>query len=992
MRALAVLVIAALALGGYFFLSPGGSEPVAPALEQPAVPAPEPASGLAKGGPVLDRPEDVADAPEEQVARAEAATVDAAPQKPAAAAGRLVGRVVDAGGRGVSGAQVRLQPRYPWQDDMEAVTTEASADGSFSLAVSGGGDGTLRVGMDGFAPFVRSLSLDAEGQQDEGDLVLERGVTLAGVVRDSFGNPVEDAVFLASQPVDGGGLVFIGSDQLEVARSDSAGRFEILRQGAGAYRFAVRHADHPDAFLEGSLERAGDRDLDLLVELQPGASIAGAVADNPSDEELVVSARPTTTGGTVGLGEIGIRSVRTAEVQEDGTFELRGLDFDQEYRLSLRTASASGDFSGFGLVSSPMRGEPVTAMAGDTGVRLVYSPGSTLTFRVLDEETGEPLTDFAVEAGMRWAQPLRDEEGEQQSFFQEGLVQVPGLRPTEDDDTVSLKIEAVGYQPLSRDDIRLAIGQDLDLGALRLEPLPVVRVIVEDADGEPVQGAVVILEQHVDTGGGFSVRRSISIGDGGAHEEVRVGDHERRSGRTNAAGVCVLTSLPGEEVTLSVRSDSFARYESEPFLLPLDDDHEEEISLARGGSVLVTVLDPDGEPAARRKVEHRAPRSSQGQQQVMVMGGGGPGEDTRSDGTVLFEALEPGLHSFRVGKRATGGGAIGMFTSSAIIRGGQSQEDETWVRVEVLDGEQAELTLEAPATTFLEGRILEAGTPLAGATLTLNEPEKEGSPSAFFLPGMGGGPSTRTDGKGYFRLGELDAGEYSLRIEHPGRAMPVELDVTVREGGDELEVDLDVTIIEGRVLDPLGEPIAGIRVEAKKPSGSDGRRAQILMVMDDGDGATLMSGPGGEGSKAMTDQDGRFQLRGVQPDTDLVLEARGGGFQPSRSEELSVPAGALEDGVEIVMMEAGQLLVRVTGADGQPAGMSVVTARFEGEGGEEIEPKVQMARDGKASFEGLRPGTWSVTAALMGESFQDSEPTMVEVVAGEQAELPLQLP
>ena len=45
---------------------------------------------------------------------------------------------------------------------------------------------------------------------------------------------------------------------------------------------------------------------------------------------------------------------------------------------------------------------------------------------------------------------------------------------------------------------------------------------------------------------------------------------------------------------------------------------------------------------------------------------------------------------------------------------------------------------------------------------------------------MGGGPSTRTDGKGHFRLGDLDAGEYSLRIEHPGRAMPVEVDVTVR--------------------------------------------------------------------------------------------------------------------------------------------------------------------------------------------------------------------
>ena len=42
-------------------------------------------------------------------------------------------------------------------------------------------------------------------------------------------------------------------------------------------------------------------------------------------------------------------------------------------------------------------------VAGDTGVRLLYSPGSTLIFRVLDEETGEPLTDFAVEAGMRWA-------------------------------------------------------------------------------------------------------------------------------------------------------------------------------------------------------------------------------------------------------------------------------------------------------------------------------------------------------------------------------------------------------------------------------------------------------------------------------------------------------------------------------------------------------------------------------------------------------------
>lgn len=264
---------------------------------------------------------------------------------------------------------------------------------------------------------------------------------------------------------------------------------------------------------------------------------------------------------------------------------------------------------------------------------------------------------------------------------------------------------------------------------------------------------------------------------------------------------------------------------------------------------------------------------------------------------------------------------------------------------------------------------------------------------ALALPGLGGGGQTaRTDGKGTFRFDEVDAGKYTLTITHSSRAMPDRREVRVDERGSELELDLPVTVVEGRVLDPAGEPLVGIRVQAERSDGGGGPRTRMMMVLDSGgDGPTIMTGGDGEPATATTDEEGRYRLRGVQPDVDLVVTARGGEFQPTRSEVLRVPAGALEEGVDIVMQEAGRLRVTVRAADGSPASMALVNARHEGESETPVEPRFEVAREGLAEFSGLRPGVWSVRATPMGEA-QGGEATTVEVVAGETVELTLDLP
>ena len=271
--------------------------------------------------------------------------------------------------------------------------------------------------------------------------------------------------------------------------------------------------------------------------------------------------------------------------------------------------------------------------------------------------------------------PLTGPDGRERKRFEEGRVVVDGLWPREGMDQLRLELEAAGYEAYSQAGITLAEEDDLDLGTLRLVPMPLVRVtVLDDVSGDPVEGARVTLRAKQQGGGrGFRMRMEAGDHDEGGDHITAVED-SLHMGRTDSQGVCELSSFPGREATLLVRADDFAPAREEALQLPAKGDVEREVRLVLGGSVVITVVDGAGEPAPGAKVEHDKPGGAGGSH----FGGGG---ELTSDerGLVRVSHLEPGVHAFRVQNEnpATGGFFFSMNMPGEVGRQGTGWEEIT---------------------------------------------------------------------------------------------------------------------------------------------------------------------------------------------------------------------------------------------------------------------------------------------------------------------------
>ncbi len=367
------------------------------------------------------------------------------------------------------------------------------------------------------------------------------------------------------------------------------------------------------------------------------------------------------------------------------------------------------------------------------------------------------------------------------------------------------------------------------------------------------------------------------------------------------------------------------------------------------------------------------------------MPGMGRREVSDSEGHVRFNKLAVGAHSFKIAD--SGGGTMIMGGGEMAVRfGGPDREDDSWTTVDVMEGGEAAVTLEANARGTLTGRVREAGKVLAGATVELIE---EGAEDDFGLPGMFGGGarlSARTDGDGNYELDGVEEGTYTVKVSHPTRRMPVERDVQIREGTNRFDVELPLSIIEGRLTGTDGEALAGVKVNAERYiKDAPRRRATFAVMIDgaDGGGDVITSGDLGDDS-TVTDADGRYTLRGVAAGVDLVVRAQGKAVQSGRSEPLRVEPDETRRGVDFQLEAAGSLVVEVFERDGSPGRFKMVRASRAGE--EEGAPQMEFANDGVAEFNGLAPGTWIVSASDPRPD-QDTPPVEreVEVRAGETA-------
>ena len=874
---------------------------------------------------------------------------------------------------------------------VEVKSVETDTAGEFELPVRFRDDLSLAVRAPGFAPLRTERALSATGETRLEDLVMLGSVILGGHVVDRAGIGVEGAELHELGLAEGGlriGFLDVGGEPL--CRTDASGTFEIDELPAGPYRLRIHHPDHPDLFTEGVSGPPGQVVRDLRFVLEDGLPISGLVLGLEQGEHTAFEVRATPTLDEFVDPLDSFTAHRTAGIEANGTFQVLGLRSDSSHRLTVIDAGSPVAF----LADS--RSSVIHARAGETGVALELREPFALTFAVVDDSDGTPITSFEVEAGQPWLETLRDAQGNVLREHPEGRVRHPDVPAPAGQTRTDLRIRASGYETVLLEDVPLAAGVERDLGIVRLHPVPRLLVRVLDAaTGEPIEGARVTVAKAVTRGGGRSAFAFRTGGDSGLEELDLPGGREVNRGVTDGSGWATLASLPGERCEVSVRHRAYADHVSDPVALPPGVDFSLELELLRGGTVIVTVIDSKGEAVPKARVAHRKPRENPN----LVVLGGPPARRTRSDGTATFRRLGAGTHHFSLADEE----ADSLFRGSRVVlagagaRGGENDGQD----VNVGEGTTHEITLREKPRGTLRGVVTESGKPLAGASLSFRPEREKPAEDSILIPGLGRDQTVRSDSRGRYEIEGLKVGDYVVAIGHPSRAMDAELDLEVREGEQERDFALVVTILEGRVTDSSGQPVEGIEVLPRRSTPTAASRSMVMitrMSTEGGGGALNLSAGTSPATSAFTDRDGRYSIRGVDADVEIYAETLSNDYQPGRSEPVVVGRGETRRGADIEVYAAGSISLAVVNADGTPAAYCM--ARFtyqDDEAGKGAEPRDEfVGESGRLEITSLRPGRWAITVTsvpLGGEGAEvEAPPVEVLVVPGETVEAVSELP
>ncbi|MBL8859896.1 MAG: carboxypeptidase regulatory-like domain-containing protein [Planctomycetes bacterium] len=493
--------------------------------------------------------------------------------------------------------------------------------------------------------------------------------------------------------------------------------------------------------------------------------------------------------------------------------------------------------------------------------------------------------------------------------------------------TYDIFLEGAGFAVWRAAGIELAASETREITVTRQHGATLAGRVVSDATGDPIAGAVVIVEDEIPaqviafTANGKDWSAATQTGSDGTFrfEHVAPGAHTLRATAVGHGAVWTATSVT----------------EALPTAEPL------ELRLPRPGSITGAVARDDGRPWSGAVIIASYLRA---------------GADAAHFGYGMALADETGRYTI---PDLPAGEFVLLNVTDA--RGGRDATGSRQVRVEAGAETVADIPDRADGAV-LEGRVLaQDGSGLAGLAVTL-QPSGVRGPSQW--------RSEMTDARGAFTFRGLPRGQYDVFVGHDlGGAFVQQGEISIPAGGKLVH---DLHLADGL--------IRGSAV--RRTDGSAVAGAFVLLEVQRGDTFVFA----GRGS---TDAAGRFSFDLLRPATYRAsVFPSEPGLSPTVSHDLWIARPFTPLDCDLIVERGAVLVVRVRAANGTFVPNAAVT--FVDDAGATRQMTAADTTDGSGTLvvPSIRAGRWQIGAQRGDERAQL---TPIELQVGEERELVLEL-